>query len=55
MTVSAFGLSAAIVTQIYRFFFAKNDDIEGFLLFLSIGLSSLTLFGVIFIRFVSSL
>jgi MFS family permease len=51
MIVSAFGLSAAIVTQIYRLFFASNDDVDGFLLFLAVALSSLTLLGVLFIRY----
>jgi hypothetical protein len=53
MTLGAFGLSAAAVTQAFKFFFAENENIDGFLLFLSIVLASLSFLGMLAVRHVS--
>lgn len=50
MTLGAFGLSAAAVTQAFKFFFAENENIDGFLLFLSIVLASLSFLGMLAVR-----
>jgi len=48
--ISGFGSSAALVTQIYRFFYDSRDDITGFLFLLSLLLGVLPLIGAIFVR-----
>lgn len=54
MTLGAFGLSAAAVTQVFKFFFAETENIDGFLLFLSIALASLSFLGILAVRHVST-
>ena len=53
MTLGAFGLSAAAVTQVFKFFFAENENIDGFLLFLSVALAALSYLGMLTVRHVS--
>mgnify|MGYP001131448828 CR=1 FL=1 len=55
MTLGAFGLSAAAVTQAFKIFFAETENIDGFLLFLSIALASLSYLGMLAVRHVSGL
>eukprot|EP01121_Diplochlamys_sp_Union-15-3_P021204 TRINITY_DN8514_c0_g1_i1.p1 TRINITY_DN8514_c0_g1~~TRINITY_DN8514_c0_g1_i1.p1 ORF type:complete len:461 (+),score=38.73 TRINITY_DN8514_c0_g1_i1:62-1444(+) len=48
--VSCFGLSAAIITQLYRLAYSAEEDVSGFMFLLASSLGILPLLGVIFVR-----